>query len=113
MIEIHVLRVAVCELCCAAKALLPDDAFPERCWECNSPDWMYGLASRKVLNYRMGHLPKPKLVKAFPKTKFQLDSSLRGKRQWRQFKDKQGNPIPGPNRFKGWKGIEPIRHRRP
>jgi hypothetical protein len=42
MIQIILVRKAVCEMCGDPKIFALDDPLPDRCWNCTSPNWVFG-----------------------------------------------------------------------
>ena len=92
MIQVCVLRVAICEICKAQKVLGQSEAIPMECWQCASPHWEFGPPCQEKTRRRAGSALKEKVLD--PGKHVDIEKLDWARKQWRQFKDEEGNPIP-------------------
>lgn len=91
MILLLIIRRAHCEMCQGEFDLDPEAKPPIRCRLCHSPYWLYGRPSRESRMIRQGIKRLAKPLERPPSKS--LKNQERGLRQWRRFRDKEGNLV--------------------
>jgi hypothetical protein len=89
MIVLVIVRRAQCEICSGQFDLKPGQAVPGKCEVCGSEDWLYGPDSSESRFIRQGIKKRKRTLNPGAKSRTRQE---RGKRQWRQFKTKDGDP---------------------
>jgi hypothetical protein len=90
MIVIIIVRRAVCEVCQKTWDLEWGEDPPSKCKLCGSKDWEEAPEIRDAIYIRKGITKKKRRLNPGAASGARQE---RGKKQWRRFKDKEGNPV--------------------
>lgn len=90
MILLVIVRRCQCEICSGQFDLKAGEELPGECQLCGSLDWLYGVESRESRYIRQGYKTKQKVL---DRGATSIKRQERGKRQWRQFRTKDGEKV--------------------